>query len=115
MTVGDRQNNYQAARKWKAYPFTTVNGVFNENINLPGEARFLMGVVLSGFTGNTLFVTLTINQMVVFEGVPASLLARNVAEPIHVETNLLVTGNDTISVQLTDTVAQNVVFNLAYQ
>jgi hypothetical protein len=115
MNVADRQNNYQAARKWKAYPLTTIVGTATQNINLPGTAKTLLGLTVSGYTGNTAFVTMTINNMVVFEGQPASIFERNVAEPIHVETNLLVTGNDTITIQVTDTVAQNIVFNLAYQ
>jgi hypothetical protein len=115
MDVQSRQLNYQNARKWKTYPFTSAVGTVQQNINLPGNAKVLLGVVCTGFAGNTAFVTITINNMVVFEGVPASLLARNVAEPIQVETNLYVTGNDTIQIQVTDGVAQNLTFSLAYQ
>lgn len=107
------QSNYENARKWKMYPVTTVAGTVAQEISLPGTARGLLGLVITGYSTDAL-LTMTINNMVVCQDSPLSTFQRNTSEPVHTEILLKVTGNDVIQLVVTDTGAQNLRFNFAY-
>lgn len=115
MDTRQLQTNYQNARKWRQYPLTTAAGTATLQISLPGTAMHLLGLIVTGFTGDAATATITINNMVIAQDVPLSTFARNTSEPIQTEMNLLVTGNDVIQVVVTDTAAQNLRFNFAWR
>jgi hypothetical protein len=113
MDVQRMQSNYENARKWKQYPIATVAGTVAQEISLPGTARGLLGLIITGFTTDAL-LTMTVNNMVLCQDAPLSTFQRNTSEPVHTEILLKVTGNDVIQIVVTDTGVQNLRFNFAY-
>jgi hypothetical protein len=115
MTPQEAKEYYKGARKLKTYRVVTSAGaIVTEQINLPGNARFLLGVFLSATTlANTRF-TLQVNSLEVIEDTPGTALIPHTSEPLENVICIPVSGNDNIQLRIFDSAAITVNVTLAY-
>lgn len=96
LTVDEAQRMYGGAVKRKTISYSIALGNNQFNANLPGMAKVLLGIIVSGTDSNRF--SMFLNNLNLFDNLPTADLARLNAQPDFIPVGLPVNGNDTIDV-----------------